>query len=157
MTIEEIEPLMTPREIKFIEFYEETSNATDSAQHAGYSPDNNHAAQVTANKLLKRPKIIAYRHTRMLDISSKRNIIPEKILTIADDILKRSMQGTPHLKWNNIKKIYEPDGTWEFDSRAALAALRMMGEALGMFKNKEPSSDTQETIEEYLHRMGEQA
>lgn len=157
MTIEEIETLLTPREIKFIEFYEETSNATDSAQRAGYSPDNNHAAQVTAYRLLKRPKIITYRHTRILDICSKRNILPEKILMIADDVLTRSIQGTPHMKWNNITKTHEPDGTWQYDAKTTCFILRLMSEILGMVGKQVPLSDTQESIEEYLKRMGDEA
>jgi phage terminase small subunit len=157
MTIEEIEALLKPREIKFIEFYEETSNATDSAQRAGYSPENSDAAQVTACRLLKRPKIIAYRRTRTLDTCSKRNILPEKILIIADDILKRSMQGTPHMKWNKATKTDEPDGTWEYDAKTTCFILKLMSEILGMVGKQVPLSEPQETIEEYLKRMGEEA
>ena len=61
------------------------------------------------------------------------------------------------MKWNNITKVYEPDGTLEYDAKTTCFILKLMSEILGMVEKQVPLSDTQETIEEYLHRMGEQA
>jgi phage terminase small subunit len=157
MTIEEIETLLTPREIKFIEYYEETSNATDSAQHAGYSPDNRYSAKNAGYRLLRKPNIMAYRHAKNVDLLNNRNISREKLLLRVDDIYLRAIKAEPHMILNKETKELEPDGTWIYDSKTALFAIRIMGNMYEMLEKQMLLDVHQESIEEYLHRMGEQA
>jgi hypothetical protein len=155
MTIEEIEALLKPSELKFIKYYEETSNATDSAQRAGYSPGSRQSAKNTGYRLLRSPNIAAYRHAKIVDLVD--NISPEKLLSKINEIYTRAMKAEPHMILNKETKKSEPDGTWTYDSKTALYALRLMCSIRGMLQKQIALDTKQESIEEYLHRMGEQA
>jgi hypothetical protein len=157
MKIEELEVLMNPKEIAFIDCYEETGSSMLAAQHVGNELKNKKSASSYGCKILGRPKIIAYRRARALDLFDKRNILPETMLIRIDDLYLRSVKGKPHMKWNNVTKTHEPDGTLEYDNKSIIAALRMMGEAIGMFGKQVTLDTKQESIEEYLKRMGDEA
>lgn len=157
MTIEAIEARMTPREIKFIEQYELTGSPMLAAQYVGYMLKNNNSASSYGCKILRRPKIIAYRRARLQEIFDRLSITPQNVLIRADELYRRSLKEIPNMIWNNVTKAHEPDGTLTYDAKTAVIALRMMGEALGMFGKQVPLSVTQESIEEYLKRMGDQA
>ena len=155
MTIEEIEALLKPSEIKFIKYYEETSNATDSAQRAGYSPGSRHSAKNAGYRLLRSPNIAAYRHAKIVDLID--NISPAKLLSKVNEIYSRAMQTEPHMIHNKETKKSEPDGTWIYDSKTALYALRLMCSIYGMLEKKMALDVNQESVEEYLNRMGDEA
>jgi hypothetical protein len=155
MSIEEIEALMKPSEIKFIKYYEETSNATDSAQRAGYSPGSRLSAKNAGYRLLRSPNIAAYRHAKIADLID--NTSPAKLLSKVDAIYTRAMQAEPHMIRNKETKKSEPDGTWKYDSKTALYAIRLMCSIRGMLEKQMALDVNQESIEEYLKRMGDEA
>lgn len=154
MTIEELEKHMTPRELTFITNYETTNNVAVSAQRVGYSPDNEKSAKTTGYKMLRKPKIAAYRRKRIDDMYENLSLCKEDIIMRLDDMYTHAMEAKPHMAWNPEKKVKEHDGTWEFDGKTALECLRLIGEAIGMFDNI-PEEKPKILLDEYLKNLGE--
>ena len=79
----------------------------------------------------------------------------EEIIMRIDDFYRRSMQDVPHMTRSRETKEMEPDGTWMYDSKDALNALKLLGNIYGVFDKKTDRAVTAETIEDYLKRMGD--
>ena len=155
MTIDEIEKRITEQEKKFVRIFETTYDEKLSAQSAGYFPDDDLAATVKANKLLRCPRIKAYRHLNTLDLYEKRNLSSELIILRMDNLYLRSMQDVPHMTRNKETKELEPDGTWVYESKDAISTLKVLGNVMGVCDKKTEKAGPAETIEEYLQRIGD--
>jgi phage terminase small subunit len=103
--------LENPREQRFAQLYVQTSNATQSAIAAGYSPKSAHTI---AHRLLKRSKIkdaIARRNAELmveLDFSPQR--IVREIAMIAGvnmgNFVRIDNEGNPHIDLNGVKRYH---------------------------------------------------
>ena len=138
MTLEELEALVSPKQRRFVAEYEIDGNATEAAIRAKYCVDkegkpNKKAATATASRLLRNVKIAAYRRARARELYKNLNISAETLALKLNDVFEQSMEGYPHLVWNTVTHQYEPDGTYNFDSRGATKALELMGKSIGMF------------------------
>lgn len=155
MTIDVIEKKITEQEKKFVRIFETTYDEKFSAQSSGYFPDDDAAAIAKANKLLRSPRIKAYRNLHTLDLYHKRNLSPELVVLRMDDLYLRSMQDVPHLTRNKETKEMEPDGTWVYESKDAISTLKVIGNVMGISDKKTEKAGTGETLEEYLLRLSE--
>ncbi len=154
MTIEEIEKRISEQEKKFVRIFETTYDEKLSAQSAGYFPDDDAAAIAKANKLLRSPKIKAYRHLNTLDLYHKRDFSRELIILRMDNLYLRSMQDVPHMTRNKETKEMEPDGTWGYESKDAISMLKVLGGVVGVSDKKSENACPAETFEEMMQRLG---
>jgi hypothetical protein len=155
MTIEEIEKRITEQEKKFVGLFETTYDEKLSAQYAGYFPGDDAAAIAKANKLLRSPRIKAYRNLSTLDLYHKRNLSSELIVLRMDNLYLRSVQDVPHMTRNKETKEMEPDGTWVYESKDAICMLKVLSSVLGAGDKKSAKAGPAETYEEFLQRIGE--
>lgn len=89
----------------------------------------------------------------MLDLYERRGLTPEKVILRIDDFYLRSLKDAAHMSRNKETKEMEPDGTWTYDSKDALNALKLLGNVYGVFAKK--TEAVSETIEDFIGRMGE--
>ena len=123
MGLEELERLLTRRERLFVEEYDKDGNGTQAAIRAGYTPGKKNAsAAVQACKLLRSPKVSAYRRARANDIM---------------EVYRRCMTATPVMKYDQELGEWVESGTYEFDSKGALKAMELLGKPMGVFERDE--------------------
>lgn len=134
MGLEELERLLTRRERLFVEEYDKDGNGTQAAIRAGYTPGKKNAsAAVQACKLLRSPKVSAYRRARANELCRQLGLSPETIRLNMMDVYRRCMTATPVMKYDQAQRDWVETGTYEFDSKGALKALELLGKNLGMF------------------------
>lgn len=134
MGLEELERLLTRKERRFVEEYDKDGNGTQAAIRAGYTPGKNNAsAAVQACKMLRSPKVSAYRRARANELCRQLGISPETIRLNMMDVYRRCMTATPVMKYDQAQGDWVESGTYEFDSKGALKALELLGKNLGMF------------------------
>lgn len=134
MDVLELEKRLSRREREFCERYLAERNGTRAAQEAGYSPDNRGAAAVTASRLLRKAKIVAYLRARAREIYEQLMITPETVAADLSRVYRRAMQAEPVMARNKETGEMEPTGEYAFDGRTAVRALELMGDSLGMFE-----------------------
>lgn len=62
------------------------------------------------------------------------------------------MQKEPVMAWDTRTGSWQPSGECKYDSRGALKVLELMGQSLGMFKQKIVAETRDITLEEYLRK-----
>ena len=60
------------------------------------------------------------------------------------------MQAEPVLVYDKEIKSYVNSGEWKFDASNALKALKMLGDAAGLFKPEDDGDGTAVSYEEFL-------
>lgn len=144
------EPELNERQKRFVlEYLRNGGNGTEAAIAAGYAPK---AAAVQASRMLNDDKILAYKRTQARQVYKALGLTPDQIGLEAWGIFKKCMAAEPHLSWNSETHAWEPDGTYQFDSRGALKALELLGKMEGIFKEKVEISGG---IEDFLRSQAE--
>lgn len=131
MSLEELSRLLNERQRRFAEELEKGGTEAEAYVRAGFSA---RGAAANASRLIKNDRFSAYRRARSIDLYAKRGISPEWVGNRLVEIAERCMDGTPHLSWDSDARAWLPDGTWMIDHRGAIAALKAIGESMGMFK-----------------------
>lgn len=150
---------LTARQEKFVKAYVAYGNATKAGLEAGYGQKSAH---VTANKMLKNPKIIAAIEQERKPIFNRYEVTAERIVqelarvgfTSMGDLMEVDANGNPDLK---LKDLTDEQKTAisEFQTETyakgddasvtkvkvklhdKLKALEMLGRQLGMFGGKQ--------------------
>lgn len=121
---------------RFADYYlENVGNQGEAYKKAGYSGSGETCA-VEACKLLKNPKICAYIQMRQKEIQERTTVTVEFIVENAKRVLEKSMQDVPVMKYNYDTKEMEETGEYQFDSKGANGALKLLGDTIGAFKEK---------------------
>lgn len=154
ITIEQLEKMLTKKERKFIEELEIDENGALAAIRAGLldGRDRKDAASA-AKRVLRKPKVLAYRLLRANEAYELLGISPESILMKLQTVYNRSMQAEPVLEWDKEEREWRQTGEWQFDARSALKALELMGKSQGMFVDKVINDNRNLTLEEYLKKL----
>lgn len=156
MSLEDLSKLLTKKQKDFVAELDRDGNGTKAALRAGFGKGTNeNSAAVAASRMLKDPKIAAYRRARAREMLSAAGIGEEGVKLRLVEIYNRCMQAEEVLIWDSSRKEWVPSGEWKFDSKGALKALELMGDSLGMFQ-KQLSLDTTGSLEEFLEKLGEQ-
>lgn len=133
---------LTVKRRRFADYYlENPSNQADAYRRAGYS-GNDETCRVEASKLLNNPNIKSYIEIRQREIADKTTVTVEFIVENAKKVLERSLQEVPVVRYNYETKELEETGEYQFDSKGANGALKILGDIIGAFKEKkiiEPS------------------
>lgn len=137
---------LTIKRRKFADYYlENPNNQAEAYRKAGYSGDDN-TCRVEASKLLKNPNIIAYIELKQRELSDKTSVTKEYIIEKAKKVLEMSLKEVPVMRFNYDTKELEETGEYQFDSKGANGALKILGDTIGAFKQKvELNDNTQRT------------
>ena len=133
MTSAEIAEYLSEREQKFAQEFNESLNGTQSAIRAGYSAGaKNASAAVQACRLLRDPRVRAYRTALIRESAEDLSISRESLLLRLIDVYDRCTQAVPVMTYDSSQKKYVESGEWEFDSRGALRALEQISKLFGL-------------------------
>lgn len=129
--------LKEPREEAFCRAYVIHKQGERAVIAAGYQcktwkKDGSTSASVQANVLLKKPKV----QERIQELTEARarkaDVSIEYVLTKLKTVVQRSLQ--------EVRPVLDHDGTptgmYEYDSKGATGALKLIGEYLGMYSDK---------------------
>ena len=123
-------------------------NATFAAIAAGYSEKT---AASQASRLLKEPKVAAYRRKRAEEIYAAIGVTAQTLALELEEVKARCLEGKPHLSWDAEAKEWVPDGTWQFDPRGAISAIKAQAEIMGVAAPVKIDAEVRtQPLEEYL-------
>lgn len=131
MTERELEKLLTDKQKAFVREYMLDKNGTQAAIRAGYKAGkDNHAAAVTASKLMKDPVINAYRRVLQREAFRRLGITLESLCEDLVEIKDRCMQKMPVMEWDRDAHEYVETGEWSFDAKGATKAISELADLL---------------------------
>jgi len=124
---------LTDKQKRFVDEYLIDLNATQAAIRAGYSVKT--ARQIGEQNLSKLD--IAYAlEERKAELAAKCHVSQEYVLMNLKQVVEKSMQAEPVMKFDYDLKQMVETGEYVFDSRGANQALQLLGKHVGMFKDK---------------------
>ena len=132
---------MTEKQMRFCEEYVIDLNPIRAYKAVYKNCRSDRSASACASKLLSNPNILARVRELQLEVA-------QKAMISAEDVVR-------DLKvWDSETKSYVPsDAEYIFDSKGATAALKLLGDHLGMFQKKvevTASEDVLKTAKEML-------
>jgi len=130
---------LTEKQEKFCLKYFETGNGLRSVLDAGYD-QTDHAAGVTANRLLKNPLVQARLSQLRQKQEARTEISVDYVINNLKEVVERCMQRAPVMtrKGDQVVQLKDEEGrdVWRFDANGANGALQMLGKHLKMFTEK---------------------
>ena len=82
---------------------------------------------------------------------NENSITKTEIISRIDEVYKRCVQAEPVLVYDKELKSHVNSGEWKFDASNALKALKMLGDAVGLFKPDEADGEASSlSYEEFL-------
>lgn len=131
MTEQELEKRLTDKQKAFVREYLLDKNGTQAAIRAGYKAGkDDHAAAVTASRLLHDPAINAYRRALQREAFRRMGITLESLCADLVEIKERCMQQHPVMAYNKETREYEETGEWQFDAKGATKAIAELANLL---------------------------
>lgn len=132
MSSREIAAFLDERERKFAAEFNADMNGTQAAIRAGYKPGkNNGAAAVTASRLLRDPRIRAYRVALIRESVEDQTLTKESLVLKLLEIYRRCMQAEPVLTYDSDTREWVESGIWKFDAKGAERAIEQLSRMLG--------------------------
>ena len=129
----DIAEYMTLREILFVKEYLKTLNGTQAAIQAKYKAgENNASAAVQASRLLRDPRIRAYRDALLRESVEDMALTSDNVLLRLMEIYQRCMAAVPVMTWDEQKREWVESGVWKFDAKGATKALEQIAKIMGM-------------------------
>lgn len=154
LPIGEIEKGLTQKQLKFIEEHEKDNDALQAAIRSGcINGKQSKNSLKKIKKLLRDPKIIAYRKAYSNEVFKNLGLNPDTIALKLNSIFKRCMQAEPYMEWDSELHAYVHKGQFVFDAKNALKALELMGDSMGMFVKKQVNEHHVMSVEEYCKRI----
>ena len=145
---------MTEKQMRFCEEYVIDLNPIRAYKAVYKNCRSDRSASACASKLLSNPNILARVRELQLEVAQKAMISAEDVVRDLITIKDRCMQAEPVKVWDSETKSYVPsDAEYIFDSKGATAALKLLGDHLGMFQKKvevTASEDVLKTAKEML-------
>lgn len=140
---------MIEKQKLFCREYVKDYNGTQAAIRAGYSEKT---AAVQASRLLKKPEILEEIRKNQKELADSYCLSEEKIIINVQEVLNRCMSAIPVMQWDYDEHTFVETGEYQFDSKGALGAIKLLGQHLGMFNKKDNSrnSDTDDGFMEAL-------
>lgn len=133
MTADEIAEFMTPKETGFVKEFLGCLNGTQAAIQAGYTPGKDNAsAAVQASRLLKDPRVRAYRDALLRESVDDLALTRDNVLLRQLEVWRRCMAAEPVMAWDSEKKCWVESGVWRFDAKGATKALENIAKLLGV-------------------------
>ena len=117
------EKQLTEKQKRFVREWLVDFNGTRAAIRAGYSEKS--AAQ-TASRLMKDSVVQEYRNRLLKEQFDALGVTQHSLAAEAYEMMQRCKGGSPHMVWNSATHEYEPDGTWECDTRGFFKAQELL-------------------------------
>lgn len=150
MTSAEIAEHLDERERRFAAEYIKDRSSTGAAIRAGYKPGKKNAsAAVQGSRLVKDPRITAYRRSLLRDEIEAADITREHILSDLIEIKNRCMQAVP------VMATGEEVGIYEFDARGAIKALSEMSKLVGLYAPERREISPDDNLESLIQKIFE--
>lgn len=124
---------ITARHRAFVEHYARTHAERESAVAAGYGEKG---AAARASELLRDEDISRMVRERQKELCEEQCVTRDFVVLQTLEVLRQCTEGTPHLAWNPDTRQKEPDGTWVFDARGSIQALKLLGELTGALQKE---------------------
>ncbi len=106
---------------------------TQAAIRAGYSMKTAH---VQASDLLRNPKVLARIKELQKEQTERLAITADWVIQQLVDVVKKSKEPEPVMRWDSEEKRMIESGEYTFDSKGATKALELLGKHLGMYTDK---------------------
>ena len=135
---------LNPQQQLFTREYVIDFNGTKAAVRAGYSEKT---AASTASRLLRDPKIIAFRDLLMEERFQAIGIDKFNIAAEVWGIYRKCSQKEPVLEWDSVQREWVESGEWQFNANGALKALNML---MNMLPSIKDPADEGENYEDML-------
>lgn len=138
--------MLTAKQKQFCDEYVKDYNATQAAIRAGYSEKT---ASSQASRLLKNPAVIERIKEKQKELLDTHCMTEDRVLAELIEILNRCMSAVPVMEWDYSEHSLVPTGEYQFDSKGALKAIKLLGQHIGMFTQKvELTNISDESIKE---------
>lgn len=108
-------------------------NATQAAIRAGYSKKT---AGAIASNLLRKVNILARVKELQKEQTARLAVTQDWVVQQLVDVVKKSKDPEPVMKWDSEEKKMVESGVYEYDSRGATRALELLGKHLGMYVDR---------------------
>lgn len=143
---EKSEPIITAKQLRFIDEYLIDLNGRQAAIRSGYSVKT---SENQASRMLSKSHIIARVNERRRELSEVTKVNQEWVLNRLIEISNKCVQAVPVMEFDPIAKEMkqkkalndkgEEVGVFMFDSNGANKATELIGKHLGFFeKDKQP-------------------
>lgn len=133
----------TPRQIRFCEFYIQTSNGTLSSRLAKYRGKSDNVHAVNASRLLRNAKIKAYLGRRYSEVAMASNEILARLAKMARASVSDYVNEDGSIDWKKVsrdgyvvKSVTHTDGRSRIEIEGKLKALELIGRAQAMFTDR---------------------
>ena len=128
-------PLLNERQLKFIDFYIQSCNATESAKLAGYSQKN---AYQVGSVLLTNPKIQNAINARLKQLESERIAEDKEILEYLTAVMRGNSEEEIVVNVGKGKGFTQAEKiAAKVGAKDRLKAAELLGKIRGMFLNKQ--------------------
>ena len=122
---------LNERQKAFVDFYIQTSNLSESARKAGYSPKN---AGATGIELLKNPKIQAAIQSRLAQLESERIAKDKEILEYITAVMRGETEEEVVMNVGTGKGFTRAEKVMaKVSAKERLKAAEMLAKVKGMF------------------------
>lgn len=138
--------MLTNQQKRFCEEYVKDLNGTRAYLAAYPGCKKKDSARANASKLLAKTNVSAYVRELNERISEKLQITAEDVVRDLIKVKDRCMQAEPVKVWDpDSHSLVDSDAEYTFDSKGANQALKLLGDHLGMFRQKvEVSGDVEQ-------------
>lgn len=128
------QPELNERQKRFVDYYLQSSNATESAKKAGYSAKN---AYQVGSVLLKNPKIQTALNTRLKEMESERLAETQEILEYLTSVMRGQTEEEVVVNVGVGKGFTEAQKVKaKVGAKERLKAAEMLAKVKGLFINK---------------------
>ena len=130
MSSAELAAFLDDKARKFAEEFNKDLCGTQAAIRAGYKPGKSNASAARcAARLLRDPRVRAYRIALIRENAEDMTITPELLQLKLLEIYNRCMQAEPVMAFEDGEWI--ETGEWKFDSKGATRAVELLSKMLG--------------------------
>lgn len=130
---------MTPKQEAFVREYLIDLNATAAYKRAGYVAKGN-AAEVSAHRLLRNPKVAAAIQSGMDARAERTQITADYVLSGIREVAERCLEREPVMvgRGEDRQQMVDDEGRYvfQFDAAGANKAFELLGKHLKLFTDK---------------------
>ena len=126
--------LKNAKQERFCQEYVIDYNGAAAASRAGYS-EKRAAAQ--ASVLLKQADVLNRVKELQAEQAARLGLSADRVIMELMDVYRCCREATPVMEWDADSHSYVESGEYRFDSKGAVAALKLIGEHIGMWNKKE--------------------
>jgi phage terminase small subunit len=138
--------MMTDKQRRFAEEYAKDLNVTRAYMTVYKNCKNSQSASASGCRLLNNASVAAHVQEMQRVATEKAQITVDQVVKDLVEVKDRCMQAVPVQVWDSEQHAYVPsESEFQFDSKGANTALKLLGDHLGMFQKKVEVSGSLDT------------